>query len=168
MWQLSLPATEEFLWKCSHRSLTRLKPLKKSVFHAEQYPKSRKTSINKKLTCKEESWSILYLKYIHNSTIAEVDISLNHTILSLWYSLVDNFFLCGHLFITHLSPVSLEISFSDTSKFLFKWLMESIQEGQSYTDQVYVQSRAKFSPMPHSTSWVCWGLWKWHLLQDLT
>lgn len=115
MWQLSLPATEEFLWKCRHRSLTRLKPLKKSVFHAEQYPKSRKTSINKKLTCKEESWSILYLEYIHNSTIAEVDISLNHTILSLWYSLVDNFFLCGHLFITHLSPVSLEISFSDTS-----------------------------------------------------
>lgn len=43
--------------------------------------KSRKISVNKKLTYEEESCSIL--KYIHNSTIAELGISLNHTILQL-------------------------------------------------------------------------------------
>lgn len=111
MWQLSLPATEEFLWNCSHRSPMRLKLLKKYIFHPEQYSKSRKISVHKELTYKGERWNIytpqVYTQFHHCRAWY---FTQPYNFVTLWYSLVGNSFLCGYL-----SPVSLENSFSDSS-----------------------------------------------------
>lgn len=178
MWQLSLPATEEFLWNCSHRSLMRLKLLKKYVFHPEQYSKSRNISVHKELTYKGERWNIytpqVYTQFHHCRAWY---FTQPYNFVTLWYSLVNNFSLCGYL-----SPVSLENYFSDSSNSYSNCLWR-LPRNASYTDQVYVQSRAKFSPVPHCTGWVwsaggcgngtSWRIWletlePWHAAQNLS
>lgn len=81
---------------------------------------------------------------MHNSTTAEVGVSLKHIILPLWYSLVCNFSLCGHL-----SPVSLGNSFSDTSNSYLNGLWR-VPRKERVIQSRFMSSQETNSPQCHT------------------
>lgn len=120
------------------------------------FPKWR-ISVVIKPTYKEGSWSI-HIPHIYV-----------HFHLCRGWHFTQAYNFCSIVVLWYLSPFLLENLFCSHQKFLHKWLMGTKQAGQNDTDQVNVQSRTNFSPVPRDNSWVWvyWSLQKCNIWKDL-